>query len=121
MTISSKLIVIYKYKKERGKFMRKQEKTYLIIIILIAIIALSIFFITRGKGKKEENKVVPNTENKVQAEEYVQVLENGTKLNTSTKSKTDYKKIVCFAFLELHFLISSNLVSYIFDANQISF
>ena len=65
--------------------MRKQEKTYLIIIILIAIIALSIFFITRGKGKQEENKVVPNTENKVQAEEYVQVLENGTKLNTSTK------------------------------------
>lgn len=63
--------------------MKKKEKRGLLILILVAIaIITTLAIITNRKGKEvnsdstEENKVV---------EEFVQVLENGTKLNTSTK------------------------------------
>ena len=61
--------------------MKKNEKKFLTILIAITIIVVIIFIATRGKGKKEENKVEENTVK----EEFVQVLEDGTKLNTSTK------------------------------------
>ena len=63
--------------------MSKKEKRGLIILILVAIaIITTLAIITKRKGKEvnsdstEEDKVV---------EEFVQVLEDGTKLNTSTK------------------------------------
>ena len=63
--------------------MSKKEKRGLLILILVAIaIITTLAIITNRKGKEvnsdatEENKVV---------EEFVQVLEDGTKLNTSTK------------------------------------
>ena len=63
--------------------MKEKEKRGLIILILVAIaIITTLAIITNRKGKEvnsdstEENKVV---------EEFVQVLEDGTKLNTSTK------------------------------------
>lgn len=63
--------------------MKKKEKRGLLILILVAIaIITTLAIITNRKGKEvnsdstEENKVV---------EEFVQVLEDGTKLNTSTK------------------------------------
>ena len=63
--------------------MKKKEKRGLLILIIVAIaIITTLAIITNRKGKKvnsdatEENKVV---------EEFVQVLEDGTKLNTSTK------------------------------------
>ncbi len=63
--------------------MKSNEKKGLIILILVAIIIIAIiFFVTRGK---KENKNTNNTTNNVPAEEFVQVLEDGTKLNTSTK------------------------------------
>ena len=63
--------------------MKEKEKRGLIILILVAIaIITTLAIITNRKGKEvnsdstEEDKVV---------EEFVQVLEDGTKLNTSTK------------------------------------
>ena len=63
--------------------MSKNEKKGITILVIVAIIIIGIiFFATRGK--KEE--VVENTtENNAPVEEFVQVLEDGTKLNTSTK------------------------------------
>ena len=61
--------------------MKKNEKKMIGILILVSIIIIAIIYlIVRPKSKetnvKEENETV---------EEYVQVLEDGTKLNTSTK------------------------------------
>ena len=63
--------------------MKKKEKRGLLILIIIAIaIITTLAIIANRKGKEvnsdatEENEVV---------EEFVQVLEDGTKLNTSTK------------------------------------
>lgn len=63
--------------------MKKKEKRGLLILILVVIVIITtLAIITNRKGKEvnsdatEENKVV---------EEFVQVLEDGTKLNTSTK------------------------------------
>ena len=70
--------------------MTKQEKTYLFIMILVVIVALVIFSATRDK----EDNIVPSTDsnlvenmdtdslNKV-TEEFVQVVDDGTKLNIS--------------------------------------
>ena len=64
--------------------MKKNEKKGIIILVFIAIVIIAvIFFATRGKDDKE---VVENTTtNNAPVEEFVQVLEDGTKLNTSTK------------------------------------
>ena len=63
--------------------MKKKEKRMILFLIVVGVIVVSvIFFATRPK---EEN--VPSeqaSENKV-VEEFVQVLEDGSKLNTSTK------------------------------------
>ena len=60
--------------------MKKKEKRMLIILAIVAILIIGvIYFLTRPK--QEEN--IP-TENTV-VEEFVDVLEDGTKLNTSTK------------------------------------
>lgn len=61
--------------------MKKGEKKFLILLIAITIIVIIIFIATRGK-KKEENIV---EENNTAKEEFVQVLDDGTKLNISTK------------------------------------
>lgn len=62
--------------------MKNKEKQMIAILILVGVIIIGIiYFITRPKTTKEENVI---EQNKV-TEEYVQVLEDGTKLNTSTK------------------------------------
>ena len=63
--------------------MKNNEKKGIAILIIIAIIIIGIiFFATRGK---KEDVAENTTENNVPVEEFVQVLEDGTKLNTSTK------------------------------------
>ena len=63
--------------------MKKKEKRGLLILIIIAIAIITILaIITNRKGKEVNNDATE--ENKV-VEEFVQVLEDGTKLNTSTK------------------------------------
>ena len=72
--------------------MSKSKKTAIIVICLIAIIALVVFFITRGTKEEDTNtaKVDEQVEEPVE-EENVNVLNDGTKLNTSSnlhKTKT---------------------------------
>ncbi len=66
--------------------MKKQEMKFIGILILIGVITIAIIYFCT-KPKKEENNIEkPVTQNE-KVEEYVQVLEDGTKYNTSTKLK----------------------------------
>lgn len=64
--------------------MKSSEKKLIIILLVILVIVAIIFFIAR-RGKNGEENTVQNTQNNTVVEEFVQVLEDGTKLNTSTK------------------------------------
>lgn len=62
--------------------MKPKEKRMILILLVILVIAIIIFAVNKNKkGDNNENTV---EENKV-VEEFVQVLEDGTKLNTSEK------------------------------------
>ena len=63
--------------------MSKDTKGALIIIGVAIIITVGIFFITRGKGNKKEVEI--GEEENIVEEEFVNVLSDGTKLNTSDK------------------------------------
>ena len=63
--------------------MKEKEKRGLLILILVAIAIITTLAIITNRKGKEVNSVTTE-ENKV-VEEFVQVLEDGTKLNTSTK------------------------------------
>ena len=62
--------------------MKKNEKRIILILLAILLIVIVIFAVT--KNKKGNNNDNTEVENKP-VEEFVQVLEDGTKLNTSTK------------------------------------
>ena len=62
--------------------MKKNEKRIILILLAIIAIVILIFVVSKNKNtNKEENTQVENTV----VEEFVQVLEDGTKLNTSKK------------------------------------
>ena len=62
--------------------MKKQEKR--MILILLAVLAIVIIALVINKNAKKENKEnKAETANNTVTEEFVQVLEDGTKLNTS--------------------------------------
>ena len=63
--------------------MSRDTKGALIIIGVAIIITVGIFFITRGRGNKEEVEI--GEEENIVEEEFVNVLSDGTKLNTSDK------------------------------------
>lgn len=63
--------------------MKKNELKGLIILGIVSILIIGVIAISTSKKDKGENEII-KTENKV-VEEFVQVLEDGTKLNTSTK------------------------------------
>lgn len=60
--------------------MKKNEKKMIIILLIVLVIAIIIFVVNKNKNKNENIQEENNT-----VEEFVQVLEDGTKLNTSTK------------------------------------
>ena len=64
--------------------MKKQEKR--MILILLAVLAIVIIALVINKNAKKENKEnKAETANNTVTEEFVQVLEDGTKLNTSSE------------------------------------
>ena len=68
--------------------MKKKEKRMILILVTFTIIVIGGLLVVRGlTGGKEETQ--EQGENK--AEEFVQVLEDGTKLNTSGKFSTTRK------------------------------
>ena len=75
--------------------MKNNEKKVLAVLVAITIIVIIIFIATREKKNEtvEENKV---------EEEFVEVLEDGTKLNTSTKlNETKYVNGLEFGNIQL--------------------
>ncbi len=64
------------------KIMSKKEKIIIGILILIAIIAIFVLVAIR---RNNTNNIALEEENQVQDEEYVEVLEDDTRLNTSDK------------------------------------
>ena len=74
--------------------MSKKEKQVIGVLIGIAVIAIIVVLIVNGKNKEDENIVNNETveNNTVEEEKYVEVLENGTKLNTSEKLKETKEK-----------------------------
>lgn len=79
--------------------MKKKEKQMIAILVAITIIVI-IIAIALNKGKKEEGE----EENTTVKEEFVDVLEDGTKLNTSNKlqetKKIDGMEITNFQLTE---------------------
>lgn len=72
--------------------MKKNEKRMILILLVVLVIAIIIFAVNKNSNKnKGENQTEENN-----TEKYVQVLEDGTKLNTSeqlnkTKQVGNYK------------------------------
>lgn len=71
--------------------MTRDEKRWIILLIAVLVIAIGLIIgLAKSKNvKKEEQKEnVTNIEH-IQNEEYVEVLDDGTKVNTSNKLKED--------------------------------
>lgn len=79
--------------------MKAKEKRMIAILLLVLVIAIIIFVATKNK-KGDKNEGTP-VENKP-VEEFVQVLEDGTKLNISTKLN-EAKEVKGFRFENIQF------------------
>ena len=79
--------------------MKAKEKRMIAVLLVVLVIAIIIFVAT--KNKKADNGTNTETENKP-VEEFVQVLEDGTKLNTSTKFNQS-KDVNGFKFENIQF------------------
>lgn len=79
--------------------MKKKEKRMILILLFILVIAIVIFSVTKNK---KANKKVENTVENTVTEKYVQVLEDGTKLNKSSKFN-EAKEVSGFKFENIQF------------------
>ena len=80
--------------------MKTNEKKMIFVLLIILVIAIIVFTVTRNKKEnKKEKNIIP--QNNV-VEEYVQVLDNGTKLNTSKKLNEE-KEVNGFRFENIQF------------------
>lgn len=64
--------------------MKKKEKKMILILIVVACLIIAILFWWL-RGRNEDNLETGETTQNVAAQEFVQTLEDGTKLNTSNK------------------------------------
>ena len=88
---------------------RKKEKRIIVILLIILIIAIAVFVINNNKNKKNgknaenENTAYENED----PEEFVQVLEDGSKINTSEElNKT--KQIGTYKFENIQLAEQNN-------------
>ena len=67
--------------------MKKKEKRMILILLVILIIAIVIFVVSKNLNKENKTKENGSTtqQENTEPEEFVQILEDGTKLNTSTE------------------------------------
>ena len=88
---------------------RKKEKRIIVILLIILIIAIAVFVINNNKNKENKNNaenenIVYEDEN---TEEFVQALEDGTKINTSEQlNKT--KQIGTYKFENIQLAEQNN-------------
>jgi hypothetical protein len=64
--------------------MKKGEKKFLGLLILVGIVIIAITLMVVSNKKNKENQIAKGEQNQV-VEEFVNVLPDGTKLNNSTK------------------------------------
>lgn len=64
--------------------MKKSEKRFILILIIVGIVIITILFNIR-KGKQKQRIENQSVEENATVEEFVEVLEDGTKLNVSDK------------------------------------
>ena len=77
--------------------MKKQEKRMILILLAVLVIAIVAFIISKNANKGNKGTENNTTEENTAVEEFVQVLEDGTKLNTSEQlSKT--KQVGAYKF-----------------------
>ena len=98
--------------------MKKQEKR--MILILLAVLAIVIIALVINKNAKKENKEnKAETANHTVAEEFVQVLEDGTKLNTSEQlNKT--KQVGAYKFENMQLTEQGNQTVLLADVTNTS-
>ena len=72
--------------------MTRDEKRWIVLLIAVLVIAIVLIVgLAIGRNIKKEKKEENNNVGQVQNEEYVEVLEDGTKVNTSNKLKENKK------------------------------
>ena len=77
--------------------MKKKEKRMILILLVVLVIAIVAFIISKNANKGNKGTENNTTEENTAVEEFVQVLEDGTKLNTSEQlSKT--KQVGAYKF-----------------------
>lgn len=78
--------------------MKKKEKRMILILLFILVIAIIIFSVSKNKKQKKTESVAENNV----TEKYVQILEDGTKLNKSSKFN-EAKEVSGFKFENIQF------------------
>ena len=69
--------------------MKNKEKRMILILLVVLVIAVIIFAISKNANKRNKETENNTVEENTAVEEFVEVLEDGTKLNTSEQlSKT---------------------------------
>ena len=72
--------------------MTRDEKRWIVLLIAVLVIAIVLIVgLAIGRNIKKEKKEENNNVGQVKNEEYVEVLEDGTKVNTSNKLKENKK------------------------------
>ena len=64
---------------------KKKNSVSLIVILVLIVLCISLFFVLKGKLQKETDIIKENENQNQDVESYVTVLNDGTKLNSSSK------------------------------------
>ena len=89
--------------------MKKKEKRMILILLVILVIAIVIFVVSKNAKKENNsngNESTTQQEN-TEPEEFVQVQEDGTKLNTSTELKKE-KQVGNYKFENMQLTTQDN-------------
>ena len=89
--------------------MKKKEKRMLLILLVILVIAIVIFVVNKNLKKENNSNGNENTtqQENTETEEFVQVLEDGTKLNTSTELNKE-KQVENYKFENMQLTTQDN-------------
>ena len=89
--------------------MKNKEKRMILILLVILIIAIVIFVVSKNLNKESKTKENGSTtqQENTEPEEFVQVLEDGTKLNTSTELKKE-KQVGNYKFENMQLTTQDN-------------
>ena len=97
--------------------MKKKEKRMILILVVVSIIIISvIFFATRNKNKNNNNVDTTNSNAQVK-EEYVQVQDDGSKLNISSKLN-ETKKVDGLEIGNIRFTESNGISTLLADVKN---